>query len=884
MSSLALLVCFTSLVLSGADDTPNVTEEPARPRFGGAIEVRHFDFEQAEDADYDKIPDDWSRVKGPGFPHYITAEIDPAVGDSGKRSLRFDADGGNVTFFSPPLPIDFRQSYVLQGTLRTRGLDNDWATISLTFLDSLQRPVAQVDSRRASGTGDWTAIQLGPIVPSDPEARFLVVGCHLRHGRRLDLGGAVWFDDLWIGRLPRMVLSFLEGEHFFATLDRPVVRCLLSGFERKDLSVELTLSDVFGQRVDDRSFHVDTAEQKASAPRTPKDPFTPFKNKEEELDWEPTEIRWDIPPQPAGFYRVTATLRRGTIPLLVDHLTLAVISPSPARPTGEFGWSLERIPPDVKLADLADLAARARINWLKYPLWSLEGDSAPSSEEFVQFIEALDRYGIALVGLLNDPPDQVRKYLTGKQTGASDVFRLSPSRWYPSLEPILANYSMKIKNWQLGGEGDRSFVDVEGLSAMLRNVKVQLDRVGRDVHLGVSWDWMYPEPESAADQLAFVSLSSRPALTDRELAAHLADRGSIPRWIALSPLPAGPYSISTRASDLVRRMIAAKRAGAGAIFATDLFDSQRGFVNKDGSPTELFLPWRNVSDALSGAQYLGSLVLPSGSSNDVFLRDRQLILAVWNDQATREELYLGRRRVLAVDVWGRRQNVSTERKRHTLEVGPLPVFLFGADENVARWRLATAFTNGKVPSQVGRHQETVRFRNTFSQGVFGLATLVLPEGWTAEPLSWEFQLAPKETLEQKVLIGLPFNASQGRELLAIDFDLNADRTHRFRVYRPYELGLGDVELEVLSNLTPDGEIEIEQRITNDTDEILTFECILEAPRRKRKKTMVIKLGRGRDIKFYLLPNGEELLGKTLSLRAKQIGGRRILNRQFVVGE
>ena len=42
------------------------------------------------------------------------------------------------------------------------------------------------------------------------------------------------------------------------------------------------------------------------------------------------------------------------------------------------------------------------------------------------------------------------------------------------------------------------------------------------------------------------------------------------------------------------------------------------------------------------------------------------------------------------------------------------------------------------------------------------ATLVLPEGWTAEPLSWEFQLAPKETLEQKVIIGLPFVVSAGR--------------------------------------------------------------------------------------------------------------------------
>lgn len=883
MPHLLSAVGFFALVLGGA------SSERAAPsadsRYAGAIEVRHFDFEQDEDADYDGLPDDWSRVTGAGYPNYIKSDIDRAVRRSGEHSLRFDADGGNVTLLSPPLPIDSQQSYVLKGTLRTQGLEHDWATLTLTFLDSLERPVAEVECSRVSGTTDWTEVQLGPIIPSNPAARFLVVGCHLHHGSRLDLGGAAWFDDLWIGRLPRMVLTFAGDEHFFMSTDRPVAECRLSGFERQDLRVEMTLTDAFGHVLDRTQYEIEPTRPQSGFVRQGRlETEPPGDTPRGPIGRNPAEVRWLIPSQQAGFYRVTASLLRGDETLLVDSTTMAIIAPTPARPTGEFGWTLERIPGEIELSELADLAARARINWLKFPLWSLDGESEAASRDFMSFVERLDRNGIALVGLLKDPPAEVRQHLSRQSPGVSEVFRLGPEVWYPSLEPVLANYALRIRWWQLGGEEDRSFIGLDGLESLLQTVKAQLDRVGRDVRLGIPWDWMYEEPATASEHVAFLSLSTDPPLTDTELTAHLSDGKDVARWIALKALPAGAYSTGARATDLARRMVAAKKAGARAIFAADPCNSRSGLFNKDGSPTELFLPWRTLSDALAGADFLGSLVLPEGSENAVFLRDRQLILVVWNDQPTREEVYLGGDPLFGIDLWGRRYDVPLVGGRHVLEVGRQPVCIFGASEALARWRFSVAFGQGRIPSQVGNHEETVRFQNTFAQGVSGRASLVLPDGWSAEPADWDFQLGAEETMEQKVVIRLPWGASQGKQRVAVRFELEADRRHRFDVYRPYKLGTGDVQLEVLSNLTPDGQLEVEQRITNNTDEVLTFECLLEAPRRKRKKTMVIKLGRGRDTKFYLLPNGEELLGKTLSLRAKQVEGRRVLNRLFVVGQ
>ena len=67
----------------------------------------------------------------------------------------------------------------------------------------------------------------------------------------------------------------------------------------------------------------------------------------------------------------------------------------------------------------------------------------------------------------------------------------------------------------------------------------------------------------------------------------------------------------------------------------------------------------------------------------------------------------------------------------------------------------------------------------------------------------------------------------------------------------------------------------------DSKKPISFRCELFAPDRRRRKTEVVGLGQGRDVRTYRLPDGEQLIGKTLWLRAVEIGGPRILNYRFV---
>ena len=118
--------------------------------------------------------------------------------------------------------------------------------------------------------------------------------------------------------------------------------------------------------------------------------------------------------------------------------------------------------------------------------------------------------------------------------------------------------------------------------------------------------------------------------------------------------------------------------------------------------------------------------------------------------------------------------------------------------------------------------------------------------------------------------------------MRFDFETTAEHSYRFRVERPIELGMGDVFIKIYSHVNQSGELEVEQRLVNRTGGEVSFRCHLSAPNRRRMRTQAFRLAPGEDVQTYRLPNGDELVGETLSIRAEEIGGeRRILNYVFV---
>jgi hypothetical protein len=854
-----------------------VPDAPIDARYPEAVTVFHCTFDASWDQNFDDWPDHWTRRKGRGFPHYVSIKIDRRPSPQGERCLQIELDGGAAVAYSPPVEIDPLFGYVLEGYLKTEGLEYDRAYFSVTLLDEQRQRLETFCSRKIRQTSGWQKIRLGPIAPGSDDARLAIIGLHVQGESQADLKGAASFGDVWLGRLPRLALSTIGAYNFFDQ-DEPVeVDCVASGFV--DLGgaprVTFQLEDVLGRELARCERPLNTLAADIGGKVLP---ISLSEGPEASIG----KTTWKPPVPGPGFYRVRATMRGRHRLVLQQELTLAVFDRQQVPTGGEFGWTLPRGQRPLPLPLLTRLISQAGINWVKYPLRCDPRDGDELIEHLITFGERLGQQGIELVGLLTSSSRQSR-------TPAAEVFTAEPKDWYPSVEPVLSRLATRVRWWQLGDDTDTSFVDCPNLAGKIAQVKAELDRIGRDVNLGMGWGWLDELPQAPQGKAPwqFLTLSADPCVTEQELATYLdATRQSqFQRWVVIEPLSKDHYPVEVRAADLVRRMIAAKIHGAQAIFCPDPFSTSRGLLNDDGTPGELLFTWRTTARTLGGAEYLGSIELPRGSPNQLFSRGGQVVMVVWNDEPpassiTEEIIYLGED-VRQIDLWGRSVRPDRQEHRQVIRAGRLPSFVTGIHEPIARCRQDFALAEKRIPSISNRpHQNAFRLKNHFGRAVVGRAELVLPEAWKVSPREANFWLADGEQLEQGFQITLPHHASSGRHLIRTDFELQAERSYRFSVYRPLEVGLGDVYIEIVTRLNERGELEVAQRMVNRGDGPVSFRCQLLAPHRRRETTQVIGLAPGRDEKLYRLAEGQQLIGQTLWLRADEVGGPRVLNYRF----
>jgi len=356
------------------------------------------------------------------------------------------------------------------------------------------------------------------------------------------------------------------------------------------------------------------------------------------------------------------------------------------------------------------------------------------------------------------------------------------------------------------------------------------------------------------------------------------------RLVLVEPLPQGACTLEDRLADFAHQVVAAKAGGAEGIFLPAPFDTAQGVVQADGSPGELFLPWRTLALALGGAEFLGSLPLVGQSTGYLFARQQQTVLVLWNRRPTREEVYLGDPTDVR-DLWGRPVPATPASGGIAVPAGPVPVLVFGGPRGLAEWLLRFRLAHDCLSSVFAQRQPNqIELQCPFEQGVEGSVELSGPDDWIIQPRKTRFRLAPGEKLQQPLEIILPANVSSGQHRIRADFDMFAGQKYRFTLWRTVTVGLEDVRLEVSTRLTQDGQLEVQQRVINDSQNPISLRCQLYAPERRRMSIQVVGLGRGEDVRVYRLPHGKELVGKTLWLQAEEVGGSRVLNYRFVAEE
>ncbi len=833
-----------------------------------ASRVFACDFEADSDLNFDAWPDHWTRRAGRGFPHYLKVAIQKDA--SKNHCLRIELDGGAATLYSPATVVSPRFSYVVEADLKVEQLRYDVAYVSVVLYNEAGDRLETFSSAKHKRLRNWTKVRIGPITPTDPETSSAIIELHLEPtGRKTDLVGAAQFDNVEMTRLPRMALTSNRIHNVYTSPRDVEITCEVSGVLDLDRQITLELLDVHSQVLD-------TQRQPLQA-RRGESTTRNDRGSAGSVIWQPRI-------EQNGFYRVRAKMQGESGGSLKREVSFVVISEHSVLESGDFGWSLPQGENPMSTKRLAGLLRHVGINWVKFPVWDSDLEIT-WADRIAEFAERLKENKIQFIGVLDQPPKEARAYFgKGDRIPVATIF-VDPELWQPVVDPVMSRLALYVRWWQIGSDDDTSFVGFPDLKSRVTEIKQHLEKFGQEIELGIPWNWLYESPQSDSDAWEFLSLTEHPPFTRHELKTYLAGdtNHSSRRWVSLKPLARSQYALDDRVQDLVTRILSAKLGGADGIFMPTPFDREHGLMNTDGTPGELLLPWRTVALQISGKEFLGSIRLPSGSENYILADEKEAVMIVWNDRPTKETVFLGHD-VRQIDVWGHSTKPLKDGHRQVIAVGRIPAIVTGLNRAVAQWRMEFEFDERPLASVFGQPQTTsLRFTNSFGQGVGGRLQLDTPDDWETQE---EFDVKMPADGKVQTFFDIVLNsvARTGVQPVRADFDITADRSYRFSVYRTLQVGRGDVVIDVQARIDENGNLVVTQQLENRTDRFISFDCLLFAPNHRRQRIQVINLGRGRNSQTYYLPKGKDLIGKQLWLRAEEINGSRVLNYHVTVGE
>jgi hypothetical protein len=875
-----------------------------------------WEFAAADDRNFDDWPDGWQRRSDRQHPDYLRITLrheapelaecldqferaqwvfrrlmDPARAESTSalwqpqgeslsdrwldRRLWIEVDAGEVELTSPPIPVRTASSYRLTSIVGCQRLIHSDLTIELQFLDSADEVLDRIVTEGVTGDTETARLVLGPVSPPPGAVTArLVIGVASRDRRR-DVMGSAYIDALRLEQLPQLFLSSDRPEGLYPLGTQPALTCRVSGLANPVSTVDFELLDPFGRQLTRESVAM-TRPVGTDAPEGA------------------SEAVWRPMIREAGFYRCRATLHDDAGRSIVVQQGLVMFDQLGQGVPDLYGLSLAAGHGNLRVRQLPGWLQSLHLAWIKYPCW-IDATGSKEVEELAWLVERLQDHHVQCVGLLDRPPEKHQKLL-GMHSGgeAANVFH-DPRLWQPLLEPILRRLSMRLQWWQLGADDDFSFVGHPKIVDAVEDVRSQLQGFGQPIRVAVPWSWNDPPPRLAnADGWRAISLASDQPLSPGELEVCAQSFGEAvgperQLWVSIDPLPPSRYRLDTRVSDLVQQMIAVRRSPQiAAAFLPAPFDPACGLLEADGTPGELLAPFRTTAVLLSGLRYVGRLELPSGSPNAVLTDDQRAVVVVWNHRPVEEMVYLGEQ-VAVVDVWGRRRPIPTRSAAdHPVQqfaVDRWPQFIVGVDPQVVRWQLAIDVEPTRLDSLLGKPQELmVTFGNHGSQTVAGRVAFHLPDSWQSGNLYRDLLLEAGHTRRESLPVMLRSDTQAGTNKLRIDLQLEGERSYRFSVWRDVEVGPRNVEMQIDLSFDRVGQLVVRQEIISNSLEPQLFDCLLFAPGRQRQRVEILVPPGSRVNRSYVWPNGADMVGREIWLRAEQLGTARVLNyRQVVEG-
>jgi hypothetical protein len=236
-----------------------------------------------------------------------------------------------------------------------------------------------------------------------------------------------------------------------------------------------------------------------------------------------------------------------------------------------------------------------------------------------------------------------------------------------------------------------------------------------------------------------------------------------------------------------------------------------------------------------------------------------------------------------VDVWGKATKLRVELNGNQpvqrIKIGPLPTFIIDVDPMLLAFRMSVAVKEKQLDSFLGQVQKlSVEFVNPISASLVGETRILPPKTWTVDSPTQPWEALADREATQTFDIVLTNTARIGTHELPIQFEIDTDPPNIITVYRDIKVGPEGLDLAVTTKLLPSGDVHITIEFTNRGTRSHSYDCILFPPPGRQYQRQVIPIQPGETVSRVIRwPNGADLIGKRMLLRAVELDGRRALN-------
>lgn len=860
---------------------------PGGSSAGGRRVIKQFDFDEAHRGNFEALPMFWERHRDRGFPEYVQGSFDVETGHGAPPSFFLQSKGRNCAYHYTGLDITSEpgNDYLISARVKPQRLKNARAFISAFMRDAngLQIDGTERRSRLVGGPDDtptWREVSVR--MSGDVDGAYsigisvwVVQRSHWQDADpaindidHKDVYGSAWFDDIAVYRLPNIELSSTAAGrgNVYSSQEVPVLLVKVGDVVERGLRSGLRVRDGAGATVYEQQ--IEAGDRAGAAGRR-------------------IQLSGLLP----GIYHVRLNVEIEQGASIERHLTFALLAPELKRPRkfnsrygvvvhSDGGWSRQ-----AEVALLDALGVRS----VKLSLANvLNADASQEQQPLSTLVDELSERHLAITGTLVSS-SFTRQDGTGSQSQTLiDVLSASVETWRPQVANLVSKYQNRFANWQVGPDGESEVFDDVRLEPVLTHLRDEMAKLTTLPTLVAPSSIQYERGESNLP--ANILSITVPAVTPpSEIPGHLDE--SIPEagyqqiWAFIQLPPPEPYRRLPWLIDVAKRFIFAQQSSVDKVFVRQPWNRRYGTGGTMIEPIEPFLILRTVISLLDDAAYMGQLETSEGVTCHAFDRGGRAVLVMWDDGAPMagrsHDLYLNGATHM-VDLWGRQTTLSERSGTVAVTLSPVPVFIHAAETWLVRFRRSLKFDPLLLPSESTFHEHQVLIHNSRKDPISGSIRLKPPKGWQIRPSHFTFAAQGNETFAQKVRIQSAPRAPAGRQQIETKVMIDAAKLYEFTVYLPLQLDLSD--MDVSADLVVEGEdVVIRHRITNRSDEVVTFTSFADAPGRKRQTMNILGLQPDQTVvKAHRFPDGRALSGKVIRVGLKQVKGPRSHNLTVAV--